>query len=43
MPFDSGSRGGNCTILVANAPVNAATPTARRPMPRGDAATGVSR
>src|SRR5215218_11519566 len=31
MPFDSGSNGFNCTILVASVPVKPATPSARRP------------
>ena len=31
MPFDSGSKGLSCTILVASVPVNPATPSARRP------------
>jgi hypothetical protein len=36
MPLDSGSRGGSSTSRVANVPMNAATPSARRwprPMP----------
>ena len=31
MPLDSGSCGRSCTILVASVPVNAPTPSARRP------------
>ena len=36
-PFDSGSRGGSSTSLVARVPMNAGTPSERcrpRPMPR---------
>ena len=29
IPFDSGSCGGSCTILVASVPMNAATPAAQ--------------
>ena len=44
IPFDSGSRGRSCTILVASVPVNAATPSASRPpRPMPDSLSQISR